>query len=93
MSMKRFSAAVILSVALALTGCGWGTQTSDETPSTPKKISEKLTDERKCEKRNKKKVCIKWDDKDWIFVTSDGSRWDVDENEYNEYKVGDYWPR
>lgn len=93
MTTTKKSSLVALAVVFALTGCGWGTQTSDETPSSPKRISEKLTDERKCEKRNKKKVCTKWDDKDWIFVTSDGSRWDVDEKDYNAYKVGDYWPR
>lgn len=92
MSMKRFSVAAVLTVGLALTGCGFGTGVSDETPDTPKKISKKYTDERRCEKR-KGTRCTKWDDKDWIFVTSDGSQWDVEEKEYNEYKVGDYWPR
>lgn len=91
--MKRLSL-VALAVVVALTGagCNWGTQTSDVKPIVPKKISKKLIDEAQCEKRNKKKVCTKWDDKDWIFVTSDGVGYDVDEKEYNAYKVGDYWP-
>lgn len=88
--MKRLSL-VVLAVVVALTGagCSW---VSEEKPTSPKKITKKYTDERKCEKRNRRNMCTKWDDKDWIFVTSDGSQWDVEEKEYNDHKVGDYWP-
>lgn len=85
--------AIPFAVAFALTGCGFDPNTpSDNTPREPKKIFKKAIDERKCEKYKNRK-CVKWDDKDWIFITSDGAHWDVDESDYNRYNVGDYWPR
>lgn len=90
--MRRLSL-VVLSVALAITGCGFNpNEPSDKTPSTPLKIHKKYIDPRKCERRKNSK-CVKWDDKDWVFITNEGSSWDVDEKVYNSYKVGDYWPR
>lgn len=83
-------------VAVAILGgiaCnGNGNGTSDERPTEPKKIAKKRIDDPRCEKK-KGKTCTKWDDRDWVLITSDGTAYDVDESEYNSVNIGDFWPK
>lgn len=94
MNTRKVAVALIaVGVALAGVAC----EPSDERPSTPKQVREKYVDPRACEKYEWKNgragKCVKWDDKDWVIVTTDGKHYDVDEDEYNDVVVGEEWPK
>lgn len=89
----------------ALAACG-SVNPGDERPAVPRQVVNKYIDPphyntvTTCLEKNKKGKCIRQetkkketDDKDWIIVTSQGTAYDVEENEYNSVNVGDFWPR